>query len=663
MAARGRDGYDAVVIGAGHNGLVAAALLAKAGRRVLVLERRERVGGAADTSELAPGVRVPAVAHTVGRLRPSIQRGLGLREHGLRLVAPDVRVFAPTADGQAITLWGDAGRTAAGLRSRSAADADSYPAFDRLVRSLGRFIGQLAATTPPDIDAPGLDDALAGLRLGRTFRGLGTRDARTMLRVLPMAVADFVAESFETDALRAAIAWRGVRYAFFGPWSAGSTYQLLLDGAGNDGGAAGETVFAIGGPGALALALANAADVAGAEIREGAEVIAIRSSDGRATGVALASGEEIEARAVIAGIDPKRLLRDLVDPVAIGPDMVWRADNHRVPGITAKVNLALYELPEFPAAKGDRRLLRGRIVVAPGIDAMERAFDAAKYGRMSETPVIEATIPSLVDPSLVDNARGGWHVMSVIAQYAPFVLRDGSWDDVAREELGDRVMTVLESVAPGISNLVTARRVIVPPDLEADYGLSGGHPLHGEPGLESFFLWRPFLGYARYRMPLEGLYLCGSGAHPGGGITGQPGENAAREILDDLRRRRREGSRRSRPLTLCHWLSVIAPGGATGGQAAWHGPSPVGCALAGATGRGAACRRSGASSGGTRRAAQGPRSGIIDQSAGRQTTGQPSENAAREISADLRRRRQAPSAGRRRFLPAAVIGDPDRPAG
>jgi phytoene dehydrogenase-like protein len=540
MAGNGsRRSYDTVVIGGGHNGLVTAALLADAGRSVLVLERRDRVGGAAETTELAPGFRVPTLAHTVGRLRPSVQKGLRLRQHGLRLVGPDVRVFAPAADGRAIVLWGDVERTAAGLRDRSAADAEAYPAFDRLVRSLGRFMAQIAATTPPDIDAPGLGDALTGLRLGRTYRGLGAHDARTLLRVLPMAVADFVAESFEDDALRAAIAWRGVRYAFLGPWSAGSTYQLLLDGAGNDGGAAGETVFAVGGPGALASALASAAVAAGAEIRTGTEVVAVRSRDGRATGVILDSGDGIEARAVVAGVDPRRLLRDLVDPVALGPDMVWRAANHRVPGVTAKVNLALSALPRFPAAEDDPdRLLRGRIVVAPGIDPVERAFDAAKYGRMSDEPVVEATIPSLVDPSLVDGAPAGSHVMSVIAQYAPFELRDGTWDEATRDSLGDRVLDVLEGVAPGISSLVTARQVLVPPDLERDYGLSGGHPLHGEPGLESFFLWRPFLGFARYRMPLEGLYLCGSGAHPGGGITGQPGENAAREILSDLKRRR-----------------------------------------------------------------------------------------------------------------------------
>jgi phytoene dehydrogenase-like protein len=393
--------------------------------------------------------------------------------------------------------------------------------------------------TPPDIRSPGLGDALGGLKLGRMFRGLGRGDGRTITRVLPMAVADFVAEAFETDAVRAAIAWRGVRHSFLGPWSAGSTAVLLADSAGNDGGAAGETVFAIGGPGALANALASAAEAAGVEIRTGAEVTAITSRDGRATGVALTGGEAIEARAVVSGLDPKRTLVRLADPVAVGPTLGWRAENYRTPGVVAKVNLVLAGLPRFTAAAGDdERLLRGRIVVAPGIDATERAFDAAKYGRPSETPVLEATIPSLVDPSLVAGAPAGTHVMSVIAQYAPYDLREGTWDE-RRDAFGDLVLATLEAHAPGLTALVTAREVLTPVDLERDFGLTGGHPLHGEMALDQFFLWRPLLGHARYRLALDGLYLCGSGAHPGGGITGGPGQNAAREFIADAKRRRR----------------------------------------------------------------------------------------------------------------------------
>jgi len=532
-------GYEAIVVGGGHNALVTAAYLARAGRRVLVLERRNRLGGAAETSELG-GARVPRLAHTVGRLRPSVVRDLDLRSHGLRLVAPDVRSFAPAPDGRAVTLWTDQARTVEGLRSWSPADADAYPDFDRLVRALAKFIGEIAAQTPPDIHAPGLGDALAGLKLGRTFRGLGKHDAHTILRVLPMAVADFVAESFETDAIQAALAWRGVQYCSLGPWSAGSAAVLLFDAAGNDGGAAGQTVFAEGGPGAVSEALAAAARAAGAEIRCGAEVAAITSRDGRVTGVALASGEEIAASTVISGLDPKRTLVGLSDPVAVGPSMLWRAGNYRTPGVVSKINLVVDRMPAFTAAGGDdETLLRGRIVVAPGIDAIERAFDASKYGRVSDELVLEATIPSLVDPSLVEGAPAGTHVVSVIAQYTPYALRDGSWDDAARDRVGDAVLARLDAFAPGLAASVTAREVLTPVDLEREYGLSGGHPLHGEPGLDQFFLWRPFLGHARYRLSIEGLYLAGSGAHPGGGVTGQPGQNAAREILADLKARRR----------------------------------------------------------------------------------------------------------------------------
>ncbi len=532
------NGYDAVVIGGGHNGLVTAAYLGAAGLRTVVLERRETLGGAAGTSELAPGARVPTLAHTVGRLRPSVVRDLDLKRHGLSLVGPDVRVFAPGPDGDAVVLWGDAARTAEGLRTRSAADAGRYAGFDRLVRSLAGFLGEIAGQTPPDIESPGLGDAFAGLRLGRTYRGLGRDDARTITRVLPMAVADFVAESFESDAVQAAIAWRGVQYTAMGPWSAGTTAVLLADSAGNDGGAPGQTVYARGGPGALVAALEAAAREAGVEIRTGSEVATITSRDGRATGVVLADGEELTARAVVAGIDPKRALTRLADPVAIGPSLLWRAGNIRTPGTVAKVNLVLAGLPRFTAAGDDARLLRGRIVIATGIDAMERAHDAAKYGRPSEHPIMEATIPSLADPSLVEGAPDGTHVMSVIVQSTPYKLREGTWD-AAREGFGDLVVKTLDAYAPGLAGLVIARQVLTPLDLERDYGLTGGHPMHGEHGLDQFFLWRPLLGHARYRLALDGLYLAGAGSHPGGGVTGQNGQNAAREIVGDLKRRRR----------------------------------------------------------------------------------------------------------------------------
>ena len=539
MATCSTTSFDAIVVGAGHNGLTAAAYLGRAGLRVLVLEARDRVGGAAVTEELAPGVQVPALAHTVGRLRPSVARELDLTGHGLALVAPEVRVFAPQPDGGAVTLWADLGRSVESLRPWSEDDAASFVEFDRRVRSLSKLLADLGDQTPPDVHGPGFGDALTGLRLGRAFRGLGRDDGRTILRVLAMAVADFVAESFTTEAIRATTAWRGVRHTAMGPWSAGSTSVLLGDAAGNDGGGSGETVFARGGPSAVSDALASAAKVAGAEVRTGARVASVTTADGAVTGVVLVSGEEITAPVVVSGLDPKRLLTTMVDPVTVGPDMRWRAGNIRTPGTTAKVNLVLDGLPEFPAAGGDARLLRGRIQVGTtSIDAMEHAFDASKYGRFADLPVLEATIPSLIDPSLVAGAKDGTQVMSVVAQWMPPALTVDAWA-ARRDEVGDAVLRSLETVAPGISSRVTARQVLTPADLETEYGLTGGHPLHAEPALDSFWLWRPLLGWARYRMPVEGLYLAGSGAHPGGGITGAPGRNAAREILADRKKRRR----------------------------------------------------------------------------------------------------------------------------
>ena len=531
--------WDAIVVGGGHNGLVAAAYLARAGQRILVLEARERVGGAAVTEEIAPGIRVPALAHTVGRLKPAVARDLDLAAHGLALVSPEVRVFAPQTDGRAVTLWGDLGRSVDALRAWSDDDATAFVEFDRRVRSLSKFLADLSEEAPPEIKDPGFGDALMGLRLGRAFRGLGQADGRTILRVLAMAIADFTAESFASEPIRAVTAWRGVRHTAMGPWSAGSTAVLLADAAGNDGGGAGETVFARGGPSALSEALASAARAAGAEIRTGARVAQVATADGAVTGVVLESGEEIASSVVVSGIDPKRLLTTMVDPVTVGPNMRWRAGNIRTPGTTAKVNLVLDGLPEFPSAGGDPRLLRGRICVGTtSIDAMEHAFDASKYGRFADQLVLEATIPSLVDPTLVAGARDGTHVMSVIAQWMPPKQSAEFWVG-QRDAVGDAVLRSLETVAPGISARVTVRQVLTPADLEADYGLTGGHPMHAEPALDSFWLWRPLLGSARYRMPVEGLYLAGSGAHPGGGVTGAPGRNAAREVLVDRRKRRR----------------------------------------------------------------------------------------------------------------------------
>ena len=542
MTAGSRTGWDAIVVGGGHNGLVCAAYLARAGLRTLIVERRGSAGGAVATAELVPGACVPLLAHTVGRLRGSIARELRLARHGLRLVQPAARVTSLRPDGPSITLWGDPRRTAESLAAISAPDAARWVTFDAEIRALAGVLSRMATLTPPDPSAPGIADLLGALRLGSHLRGLPEAQARALFKVLPQPVADFLEDRLEHDAVRAMLAVRGIRYSSLGPRSAGSTQVLLADSAGNDGGAAGETVYARGGPGALAAALVAAARTAGAELRLDAEVVAVRERDGRVLGIALADGTELSAPIVVSGVDPRRTLLGLLDPEAIGPRMGWAAGNLRQQGVTAKVNIALAALPRFSGLAGAdaARRLRGRIVVAPSMGHLDRAADAAKYGRISPEPWLEATIPSLVDPLLVDGgtASGVAHVMSVLLQSAPATLREGSWDE-RRDELGDLALRTLETVAPGITGLVVARQVLTPLDLERDHGLTGGHPLHGEPSLDQWFAWRPMLGLARYRMPVEGLYLCGSGAHPGGGVTGVPGRNAAREILVDVRRDRR----------------------------------------------------------------------------------------------------------------------------
>jgi phytoene dehydrogenase-like protein len=519
---------DVVVIGAGHNGLIAAAYLAKAGRRVTILEGADQVGGILRGVQIAPGFTAPGVAHTVGRLRHSVVADLQLAEHGLELLTPDVRMFAPQPDGSSVTFWGDPARTAEELRGRNPKDAEAFVAFDRKVRAVASFLAYVNVATPPDISAPTLADAIAGLKVGWAFRRLGAKNGREAVRAMPMAVADLVQEVFEDEAIRGPLATRGVLFTACGPWSAGTAAVFLNDSAGTDGGAAGTAVFARGGPQALAEALASAARAAGVEIRTGSEVSRIRSTDGRVLGVTLSDGTEVDAGLVVSAADPKRTLA-LCDPVQLGPTMVWRAGNIRQPGATAKVNFALSGLP---ALHDDPERLKGRIVVGPSIDYVEKASDAGKYGHLAEDPWIEATIPSLVDPSL---APEGKHVMSALVQAAPRHLRDGGWDG-ERDRLGDVVVKTLERFAPGLGELVEARHVVTPEDLETHFALSGGHVQHAEPGLDQFFAWRPLNGEARYLFVLDGLYLAGSGAHPGGGITGGPGANAARQILKDTRR-------------------------------------------------------------------------------------------------------------------------------
>lgn len=526
--------YDAIVCGAGPNGLACAALLAASGRRVLVLERRELLGGTAVTETFHPGFKASSLWRTAGPLRPSLVKRLDLPRHGLSTVEPATRALVSLRDGRALRLEADATRAAQALRAFSPRDAERYPAFDALSRRLAGVLGDLLDRTPPELEAPALRDLLPLLRTALRLRRLGREDVQSLLRFGPMAVADFAAEWFECEPLRAFLCGRGIFAAQAGPWSAGTTANLLLRQAAEGGVGAGSAVFVKGGMGALSHALAAAARAAGAELRCNAEVARVLTRDERACGVVLASGDELEARVVVSALDPKRTFLELLDPVLLDPDDLWRLRNVQQQGVVALVHLALDALPSFRGVAPDEAVaaLAGHVHLGDDVDTLERAFDASKYGQPSARPWLDVTLPTLADPEL---APPGRHVMSVHVQYAPYRLRSGDWD-TRRDELGDVVLRTLEEHAPGIGRLVLARRVLTPLDLERTYGLTGGHLMHAETALHQLFTMRPLLGFARYRTPVAGLYLCGAGTHPGGGVTGASGQNAAREILRDLAR-------------------------------------------------------------------------------------------------------------------------------
>ena len=526
---------DIVIIGGGHNGLVAAFYLARAGFKPLVLERRNQVGGAAITEEFHPGFRASLLAHSAGPLRPDIVRDLQLEQHGLKLITPEVAVTAFSPDGRALILYRDVERAAQEIAKFSEADAAKYREFQPAIEKASRVIANSLAQTPPEIEHPTAADLFGLLQLGRSLRGLGKANTYNLLRWAPMAVADLAAEFFENDLLRATIAARGIFGTSLGPWSAGTSLVLLLRAAA-DSNPAGSNSFAAGGLGSITQAMAGAAQHAGSEIRTGAEVIEIRIKNGAAQGVVLSTGEEILASAVISSADPKRTFLKFTDPSLLSPTFTKRLQNYRMNGTVAKVNLALSGLPKFTALDGNDGALAGRIHIGPEIDYLERAFDESKYGNFSHAPYLEVTIPTLTDPPL---APEGKHVMSIYMQYAPYKLKKGSWQDEAqRLALGDTVVKTLAQYASDLPDKILHHQIITPLDLEETYGLTGGHIFHGELALDQVFTMRPILDWARYRTPIQNLYLCGSGTHPGTGLTGGSGANAAREILKDLKGRR-----------------------------------------------------------------------------------------------------------------------------
>jgi phytoene dehydrogenase-like protein len=526
--------YDAVVIGAGLNGLVAAAYLAKAGQRVLVLERRKIPGGTAVTEEVFPGFRFDTCRHDTGWIPPRIISDLKLKRHGLELVDVDASVFAPHPGGgrnDYLLLHHDPQRSAALIRKHSQADAEKWPAFANRIARLAGFLKAAYANPAPAVDSTSFGDLLSLARLGTRLRVLGKTEMVELLRTVPMSVGELLDDWFETDALKGVIGARGVTGILQGPRSGGTAFVLLHQQVGRPTGAFRPPYAIRGGVGSLARALAAAATSFGAEIRTGVDVVRVDTKGGRATGVVLRNGDEIAARRVVSGADPRRTFLDLCDPSRLDPDFVRAVRNVRYNGAWAKVNVALGALPAFSALReGGETTLRGTISISPSLNYLERAYDDAKYGRVSERPYLEVRIPSLADASL---AAPGRHVMSIEVQYAPYHLRDGEWDDRARDALGDRVIETLAAYAPDLPGAVLHRQVLTPLDLENVFSLTEGHAYQGEMTLDQILFMRPVAGWSRYRTPVRDLYLCGAGTHPGGGIAGASGANAAREILKD----------------------------------------------------------------------------------------------------------------------------------
>jgi phytoene desaturase len=521
--------YDALIIGAGHNGLVAAAYLAKAGRHVLVLERREALGGAATTEENFSGFKFNTGAHDAGLFSQKIIRELDLKKHGLEFIESPVAVFAPQPDGASLTLWRDQQKNLAEIAKFSRADAEKFPAFMRLVSKLTEVLNSIMLLTPPSVTQNSFDELLAWAGAGLKLKRAGKREMMEFLRILPMTVTEFLNEWFESEALKAVLGSVGVTGSMLGPQASGTAFVMLYHYLGAANGGFRSSRFVKGGIGQLSAALANAARKFGAEIRAGAEVAQIKLKDDQATGVVLKSGEEISARAVVSNADPRRTFFHLLGAPNLGPTFVRRVRNIRYRGTTAKVNLALNGLPNFKNAEAH---LSGHIIICPTLEYLERAYDDAKYGRYSQQPYLDIVIPSVLDASL---APAGQHVMSITMQYAPYKLREGNWDE-QHEKLGDHIINTLAAYAPNIKEIILHRQVITPLDWERDYGLTEGGEFHGQMGLDQMLFMRPVAGYGQYRTPIENLYLCGAGTHPGGGVTGAPGHNAAREILKDWKK-------------------------------------------------------------------------------------------------------------------------------
>ncbi|HEX9223299.1 MAG TPA: NAD(P)/FAD-dependent oxidoreductase [Candidatus Acidoferrales bacterium] len=523
--------YDVIVIGGGHNGLVNAAYLARAGKKVLVLERRHVLGGAAVTEEIFPGFKFSVCSYVVSLLRPEIIRDLDLPRHGLEILPLD-GTFTPMPGGDYLWRVNDHAKTRREIARHSRVDAEAYEEFGKAMVAMCRFVKPILAMTPPDPTTLDPRDLKRLMVLGRRFRALASEEKYNLVQLMTMSAADFLDQWFETDVLKATMSASGIIGTFLGIRSPGTAYVLLHHYMGEIDGAFRAWGFSRGGTGAISGAIAGAAREAGAEIRAKAAVAKILLHQGRAAGVVLENGDEIRAAVVSSSVDPHLTFLKFLDPAELPSDFVEEVRRYKFRGSSGKVNLALDALPNFECLPGAGAHLRGAISISPGIEYMERAYDDAKYGRFSRRPYIDVVIPSLTDPSV---APPGKHVLSCFVQYAPYKLAGGAWDD-QREAFGDTVIETLREYAPNLKKIIIGRQVLTPLDLEREFGLTQGNIFQGELSLEQLFFLRPVPGWATYRTPIKNLYLCGSATHPGGGIMGAPGRLASLAILKDWKR-------------------------------------------------------------------------------------------------------------------------------